>query len=172
MMLAKPLQPNQTITRNLSQSNFNPTCCESGFGNPSIPLPSSGGLSLRIHTFINTFIHTYIMYIHVLEYIHALLIKLSQPNEFEYFSYYYHYYITSTYHMHSYIHTYIHTFIRALKYYHLKYIHTNTIGKCRQLPCRTFISTGSCPYGDRCVFLHDPSVVSKPIYIKSKVRSY
>lgn len=26
--------------------------------------------------------------------------------------------------------------------------------KCRQLPCRTFISTGSCPYGDRCVFLH------------------
>lgn len=41
--------------------------------------------------------------------------------------------------------------------------------KCRQLPCRTFISTGSCPYGDRCVFLHDPSVVSKPIYIRCKV---
>lgn len=41
--------------------------------------------------------------------------------------------------------------------------------KCRQLPCRTFISTGSCPYGDRCVFLHDPSIVSKPVYIKSKV---
>ncbi|RYG60504.1 zinc finger CCCH domain-containing protein [archaeon] len=41
--------------------------------------------------------------------------------------------------------------------------------KCRQLPCRTFISTGSCPYGDRCVFLHDPSVASKPVYIKAKV---
>jgi hypothetical protein len=43
--------------------------------------------------------------------------------------------------------------------------------KCRQLPCRTFISAGSCPYGDRCVFLHDPAVVSKPIYIRSKVSS-
>ena len=42
--------------------------------------------------------------------------------------------------------------------------------KCRQLPCRTFISTGSCPYGERCVFLHDLSIVSRPIYIRSKVR--
>jgi hypothetical protein len=41
--------------------------------------------------------------------------------------------------------------------------------KCRQLPCRTFVSTGSCPYGDRCVFLHDPAIVSKPVYIKTKV---
>lgn len=41
--------------------------------------------------------------------------------------------------------------------------------KCRQLPCRTFISTGSCPYGDRCVFLHDLGIVSRPIYIRSKV---
>jgi hypothetical protein len=47
--------------------------------------------------------------------------------------------------------------------------YTNQQFKCRQLPCRTFISTGSCPYGDRCVFLHDPSIVSKPIYIRSKV---
>lgn len=47
---------------------------------------------------------------------------------------------------------------------------TGTAFKCRQLPCRTFVSTGSCPYGDRCVFLHDPSIVSKPVYIKSKVR--
>lgn len=45
----------------------------------------------------------------------------------------------------------------------------NIQSKCRQLPCRTFISTGSCPYGDRCVFLHDPSIVSKPVYIRSKV---
>lgn len=43
--------------------------------------------------------------------------------------------------------------------------------KCRQLPCKTFISTGSCPYGDRCVFLHDMSIVSTPIYIKSKVNN-
>lgn len=43
------------------------------------------------------------------------------------------------------------------------------VPKCRQLPCRTFISAGSCPYGDRCVFLHDMSIVSKPVYIKSKV---
>jgi len=43
--------------------------------------------------------------------------------------------------------------------------------KCRQLPCRTFISTGSCPYGDRCVFLHDLSIVSRPIYIRSKRKS-
>lgn len=44
--------------------------------------------------------------------------------------------------------------------------------KCRQLPCRTFISTGSCPYGDRCVFLHDPRIMSKPIYIRCKVKIY
>lgn len=43
--------------------------------------------------------------------------------------------------------------------------------KCRQLPCRTFISTGSCPYGDRCVFLHDPCIVAKPVYIKTKRKS-
>lgn len=43
--------------------------------------------------------------------------------------------------------------------------------KCRQLPCRTFISTGSCPYGDRCVFLHDACIVAKPVYIKTKRKS-
>ncbi|KAJ1440819.1 hypothetical protein B484DRAFT_476588 [Ochromonadaceae sp. CCMP2298] len=47
----------------------------------------------------------------------------------------------------------------------------NPPSKCRQLPCRTFISTGSCPYGERCVFLHDASIVSKPIYIRSKRKS-
>lgn len=41
--------------------------------------------------------------------------------------------------------------------------------KCRQLPCRTFISTGSCPYGDRCVFLHDPTIEAKPALLKHKV---
>jgi hypothetical protein len=41
-----------------------------------------------------------------------------------------------------------------------------TPGKCRLLPCRTFISTGSCCYGDRCVFLHDQGVIAKPVYVK------
>lgn len=45
----------------------------------------------------------------------------------------------------------------------------NDSGKCRQLPCRTFVSTGTCPYSDRCVFLHDPSIVSKPVFMKVKV---
>lgn len=49
--------------------------------------------------------------------------------------------------------------------------HSAQAFKCRQLPCRTFISTGSCPYGDRCVFLHDPSIVAKPVYIKTKRKS-
>jgi len=28
--------------------------------------------------------------------------------------------------------------------------------KFRQLPCRTFVSMGVCPYGERCVYVHDP----------------
>lgn len=48
--------------------------------------------------------------------------------------------------------------------------HTQHAFKCRQLPCRTFISTGACPYGDRCVFLHDPCIMSKPVFVKSKQR--
>ena len=27
--------------------------------------------------------------------------------------------------------------------------------KFRQLPCRTFDSVGSCPYKEKCVYLHD-----------------
>lgn len=49
--------------------------------------------------------------------------------------------------------------------------HQSQAFKCRQLPCRTFISTGSCPYGDRCVFLHDPAIASKQVYIKTKRKS-
>ena len=30
----------------------------------------------------------------------------------------------------------------------------------RQLPCRTYISTGYCPYKDRCVYVHDPRITS------------
>ena len=33
-------------------------------------------------------------------------------------------------------------------------------GKYRQLPCRTFLATGHCPYKDRCVYLHCPSIRS------------
>jgi hypothetical protein len=29
----------------------------------------------------------------------------------------------------------------------------------RQLPCKTFISSGICPYRDRCQYLHDPRVM-------------
>ena len=47
---------------------------------------------------------------------------------------------------------------------------TDNVSKCRQLPCKTFVSTGSCPYGDRCVFLHDPCIISKPVFIKIKVK--
>lgn len=32
------------------------------------------------------------------------------------------------------------------------------LSKYRLLPCRTFITTGACPYFDKCVFLHDPRV--------------
>jgi Zinc finger C-x8-C-x5-C-x3-H type (and similar) len=35
---------------------------------------------------------------------------------------------------------------------------------------RTFISTGSCPYNDRCVFLHDPRTVSSRIIYRTKQR--
>lgn len=37
----------------------------------------------------------------------------------------------------------------------------------RLLPCRSFVSTGSCCYGARCVFLHDEGLVSKPVFIKN-----
>lgn len=40
--------------------------------------------------------------------------------------------------------------------------------KFRQLPCRTFISAGTCPYRDRCVYLHDPRVMDASA--KSKTR--
>ena len=37
---------------------------------------------------------------------------------------------------------------------------TNNTSRHRQLPCRTFISTGFCPYKEHCVYLHDPRLVS------------
>eukprot|EP01041_Mallomonas_annulata_P006201 gene6201-12567_t len=41
------------------------------------------------------------------------------------------------------------------------------LSKYRQLPCRTFISSGTCPYRDRCVYLHDPRVMD----VNAKSRS-
>lgn len=41
---------------------------------------------------------------------------------------------------------------------------------CRQLPCRTFICTGTCPYGDRCVFLHDPRIESNCPALRARLR--
>jgi len=38
---------------------------------------------------------------------------------------------------------------------------SNSEIKFRQLPCRTWISTGTCPYNDKCVFLHDRRCQSK-----------
>ena len=35
------------------------------------------------------------------------------------------------------------------------------IESSRQLPCRTFVSSGACPYRERCVYLHDPRLVHK-----------
>ena len=40
----------------------------------------------------------------------------------------------------------------------------------RQLPCRTHISIGACPYRERCVFIHDPRIASTyHVKLKSKV---
>ncbi len=36
----------------------------------------------------------------------------------------------------------------------------------RQLPCKTFIATGSCPYYQRCVFIHDPRLEIYPAFPK------
>lgn len=40
--------------------------------------------------------------------------------------------------------------------------------KYRQLPCRTFVSVGTCPYRERCVYLHDPRCICRDA--KSKTR--
>jgi hypothetical protein len=38
--------------------------------------------------------------------------------------------------------------------------------KYKQLPCITFISNGSCPYNNRCRFLHDQRLTAKVNYHK------
>lgn len=37
----------------------------------------------------------------------------------------------------------------------------NGCSKNRQLPCKTFIMNGTCPYRERCTFLHDPRCICK-----------
>jgi len=41
----------------------------------------------------------------------------------------------------------------------------------RQLPCRTYLSIGTCPYGDRCVFLHDARLRFKGGEVTDNFRS-
>jgi hypothetical protein len=43
--------------------------------------------------------------------------------------------------------------------------------KFRQLPCKTFVSVGSCPYRDRCVYLHDPRLVYKEAKTKTRKKN-
>lgn len=43
-----------------------------------------------------------------------------------------------------------------------------TDDKFRRLPCRTFICTGTCPYRERCVYLHDPRIISRNVKSKSR----
>ncbi len=42
------------------------------------------------------------------------------------------------------------------------------MNKYRQLPCKTFITVGSCPYRDRCQYLHDPRILSLSAKAKSR----
>ena len=41
----------------------------------------------------------------------------------------------------------------------------------RQLPCKTWLSTGTCPYSSRCVFLHDARCVAAPVSFSCKRKS-
>ena len=43
--------------------------------------------------------------------------------------------------------------------------------KYRQLPCKTFLSVGSCPYRDRCVYLHDPRLIYRDTKTKTRKRN-
>ena len=43
--------------------------------------------------------------------------------------------------------------------------------KFRQLPCRTFIAVGTCPFRDRCVYLHDPRLLCKEAKTKTRKKN-
>lgn len=44
----------------------------------------------------------------------------------------------------------------------------DSTSKFRQLPCRTFISVGTCPYRERCVYLHDPRCICRDAKTKTR----
>ena len=39
--------------------------------------------------------------------------------------------------------------------------------KFRRMLCFTYASTGACPYGDKCVFLHDPRLANSGFKVRS-----
>lgn len=43
--------------------------------------------------------------------------------------------------------------------------------KYRQLPCKTFVSVGTCPYRDRCVYLHDPRLIHRDAKTKTRKKN-
>jgi len=43
--------------------------------------------------------------------------------------------------------------------------------KFRQLPCKTLIAVGTCPYGERCVFLHDPRLICHTAHSISRLKN-
>lgn len=43
-----------------------------------------------------------------------------------------------------------------------------SLSRYRQLPCRTFISVGTCPYHERCVYLHDPRIICHEAKTKTR----
>ena len=43
--------------------------------------------------------------------------------------------------------------------------------KYRQLPCKTFVCVGTCPYRDRCVYLHDPRLIYKDAKTKTRKKN-
>ena len=43
--------------------------------------------------------------------------------------------------------------------------------KFRRMICLTFVSTGSCPYGDKCVFLHDTRLKSRQDVMAENINS-
>lgn len=43
--------------------------------------------------------------------------------------------------------------------------------KFRQLPCKTLIAVGTCPYGERCVFLHDPRLICHSAHSISRLKN-
>jgi len=43
--------------------------------------------------------------------------------------------------------------------------------KFRQLPCRTFLSVGTCPYRERCVYLHDPRLQSRDARTRTRKKN-